>query len=377
MNILFLIYHGFSKTSGISKKIYYQINGLRSLGHQVHVCSYDFASDGSRVRLIHSHIIENYGKGELAAIRKRISYGAIIRFAIDNHIDFVYARSFHNANPFTINMFHQFRKHNIKSVIEIPTYPYDQEYLGYSMKDQVELKMDQLFRKRLAKETDAIVTFTDDRSIFGQKTICISNGVEFESIRLKNSKNNSSDEINFIGVAEVHYWHGFDRMISGIGEYYLHGGKRNMFFHIIGGVDDGEMYGSAHAKGFLALVKKYEIKDRIIFHGKMFGKGLDDMFEKCDFAIGSLARHRSGISNIKTLKNREYAARGIPFVYSETDSDFDNMPYIIKVPADESAINIQNIIAFYDSLNMKPTDIRATIGHLSWREQMKKVIKFI
>ncbi len=37
------------------------------------------------------------------------------------------------------------------------------------------------------------------------------------------------------------------------------------------------------------------------------------------------------IFKIKTLKNREYAARGIPFIYSEIDDDFENMPYIIKV----------------------------------------------
>lgn len=48
--------------------------------------------------------------------------------------------------------------------------------------------------------------------------------------------------------------------------------------------------------------------------------------------IASLGRHRNGITRIKTLKNREYAARGIPFVYSENDSDFDGMPYVMKAP---------------------------------------------
>ena len=46
------------------------------------------------------------------------------------------------------------------------------------------------------------------------------------------------------------------------------------------------------------------------------------------------------------MKNREYAARGIPFIYSETDSDFDNKPYVLKGPADESPTNIQDIIDF-------------------------------
>ena len=54
--------------------------------------------------------------------------------------------------------------------------------------------------------------------------------------------------------------------------------------------------------------------------------------------IGSLARHRSGIDKIKTLKNREYAARGIPFVYSETDDDFEHQPYILKAAPDDSPL---------------------------------------
>ena len=35
MKILFLVYHGFSEVSGISKKIHYQVKGLRENGHDV------------------------------------------------------------------------------------------------------------------------------------------------------------------------------------------------------------------------------------------------------------------------------------------------------------------------------------------------------
>ena len=84
-------------------------------------------------------------------------------------------------------------------------------------------------------------------------------------------------------------------------------------------------------------------KRQVIFHGQKMNEELDELFNEADFAIGSLARHRSGIDKIKTLKNREYAARGIPFIYSETDEDFDPMPYIMKVPADESPIDIHRL----------------------------------
>ena len=112
-----------------------------------------------------------------------------------------------------------------------------------------------------------------------------------------------------------------------------------------------------------------------MLHGKMHGEDLDHLFNSCDFGIGSLGRHRVGIDKIKTLKNREYAARGIPFVYSETDTDFDQKPYVLKVPADETPIDINHIIQFYKGLSTTPIEIRESIRNLSWKNQMEIVLK--
>lgn len=84
------------------------------------------------------------------------------------------------------------------------------------------------------------------------------------------------------------------------------------------------------------MIRDHHLEEYVILHGPLHGEELDEQFERADFAIGSLGRHRSGITEIKTLKNREYAARGFAFTYSETDADFDAMPYVWKVPADES-----------------------------------------
>jgi hypothetical protein len=135
------------------------------------------------------------------------------------------------------------------------------------------------------------------------------------------------------------------------------------------------MYGSSRAPGFATYIKRYGLEQYVIFHGKLFGEELDKVFNQCVFAIGSLARHRSGITHIKTLKNREYACRGIPFVYSECDSDFDHQPYVLKVPADESPIDIQKVVDFIDSVSCKPEDIRSSVEHLSWKNQMGIVVE--
>lgn len=110
-------------------------------------------------------------------------------------------------------------------------------------------------------------------------------------------------------------------------------------------------------------------------HSALYGKELDAVFEQSDMGIGSLARHRSGIDKIKTLKNREYAARGIPFVYSETDDDFEHQPYILKAAPDDSPLDIEKVIRFYQSLKTTPLQIRMSIEQsLSWKAQMQIVI---
>ena len=379
MRILFLIYHGFSEHSGISKKIHYQEKGLRENGHDVRLCYYDFNSEGHRCRYVNGDIIKDYGSGSWAAIRQRIDYSCIYDYCVREGIEFIYARCFQNANPWLISFFKKLRKAGIHAVTEIPTYPYDQEFKNFEWKMRMGLKVDQLFRKKLYQQMDALVTFSDAERIFGQRTIRISNGVDFDSIPLLNNDNvNGNDNgngngvhraLHLIGVAEVHPWHGFDRLVAGLGEYK---GETPVYFHIVGGVHPNHMNNV-----FLPLIEKYHIKDNIIFHGTLFGDELTKVFNQCQFAIGSLGRHRSGITVIKTLKNREYATRGIPFIYSEQDSDFDHQPYVLKAPADESPIDIQQIIDFIDRFSMKPEDIRKTVEHLTWKIQMQRVIETI
>jgi glycosyltransferase involved in cell wall biosynthesis len=375
MKILFLVYHGFSEYSGISKKIHYQVKGLRENGHDVRLCYYGFAENGHRCRYIDDKVLKDYGSGQIAAIRQRMDYNCIYDYCVCEHIEFVYARCFQNANPWLIGLFKKLRKKGVRAVTEIPTYPYDNEFSDNSdWNTKVGLWIDKKYRNSLSRQMDAIVTFSDAKIIFGQRAINISNGVDFESIPLHSRQRPVNDQLHLIGVAEVHFWHGFDRIVAGIGEYYKNGGHRDVYFHIVGGVHPAYMRDLPQAPGFQTLIDKYGIGGKILFHGTLFGQQLDDVFNQCQFAIGSLARHRSGITVIKTLKNREYATRGIPFIYSEQDSDFDNQPYIIKAPADESPIDIQQILDFMSSFDMEPDSIRKTVEHLAWKNQMQKVI---
>lgn len=376
MKVLFLVYHGFSEVSGISKKIRYQVKGLRENGYEVHLCYYDFDKNGHRCRYVDDDVIQDYGKGTLAGLRQRIDYQCISDYCVSHGIQFVYARCFQNANPFLIRLFKKLRASGIKAVTEIPTYPYDQEFNTFSRQERLGLKIDQMFRHRLYRQMDAVVTFSDAGRIFGQRTIRISNGVDFDSIPLHDYHPSVDGTIHLIGVAEVHLWHGYDRLIAGLGEYYKRQeSPRNIIFHIVGGVDPFDLYGQGDYPGLQTLIDQYGLQDHVVFHGQLFGEELDKVFNQSCFAIGSLARHRTGITVIKTLKNREYATRGIPFIYSETDSDFDHQPYVLKAIPDESPIPIQEILDFISHHHLQPQEIRKTVENLSWKIQMKRVVE--
>lgn len=371
MKALFLIFHGFEEFNGISKKIRYQVRALQECGVDVRTC-YLSEENGHKKRMIDQEILQDYGSGLKSKILKRAGLKCIVKYVAQNNIKFIYIRSDHNTTPFLIFMLRELKRTGVKILMEIPTYPYDLEYKGLPFAYQWVLFMDKILRNTMAKYLDKIVTFSDHKKIFGCSTIQISNGIDFNAIKLKKTATHSSKELHLIAVATIHPWHGFDRIIKGIAQYYKNKVGLNVYLHIVG-------------QGVPSIVDQYRqitsanhIEKQVFFHGPLFGESLDEVFDQCDLAIGSLARHRSGITHIKTLKNREYAARGIPFIYSEIDDDFEAMPYILKVPADESPIDIDNLITFYHSIEQTPIQIRESIEKtLSWKTQMQLVINGI
>ncbi len=369
MKAIFIIFHALAEYSGITKKIRYQVKALNDCGVETELCYLGWDEFGNQVRWVGDKVQKNFGNGIKAKVKKRFEYNSLFNYIIDNNLSLVYMRSFINAEPFLISLVKKLKQRGVKVVMEVPTYPYDKEIKELSRSGKITYYIDKLFRNLLSKNLDAIITFSDYDRIFNQKTIKISNGVDFDSLPLKSSYRRNPEVLELLVVAELHYWHGVDRAISGINEYVKSNPKQKVHLNIVGKPE--------RVSGFAlkTQVENLGLNEYITFYGALSGKELDDMFERCDFAIGSLARHRSNITKIKTLKNREYAARGFGFVYSEIDEDFEDMPYIIKAPADETPLDISRIVDFYHSTNLDPIEIRKSIEpNLSWKNQMQKVI---
>jgi len=369
MKAIFVHFYDLSPHSGISKKILYQISALKECGMSVELSYMQIDENGFHKRVCGDTIIENYGNGTRSKFLKWFQFESLTNYIIDNEIMFVYIRSFYNVNPSLLKMLRRLKEKGIKVVMEFPTYPYDSETKSGPLKYRFIFLLNRIFRNKLKGLIDRAVTFTDYEYIHGVKTIPISNGIDFKEIPLRSCNREITDTLNMIGVAEIHYWHGFDRVIKGLGEYYKNPHDIKVIFNIVGDGFDQDI-NLLHK-----LVSQLNLQEYVHFYGSKHGKELDTLFEQSDFGIASLARHRTNITKIKTLKTREYAARGIPFIYSEIDDDFENMPYILKASADNTPIDIEKIAGFVKLLKLSPADIRDTIvNKLSWKVQMQKVI---
>lgn len=369
MKGLFIVFHGFSAHSGISKKIFAQCEALRLGGIDIALCHMEIGPDGTQRRLAGDAVIRSFGNGFRAKVLKRISYSDITDYIRREKVEFLYIRHDLNANPLLVGWLRRVRRLGVHIALEIPTYPYDAEFRESGWKEKVQLQIDRLFRHSLARQVDRIVTFSDDDEIFGQKTIRISNGIDFRTIPLKTELHDIAQEVRLLAVANIHPWHGFDRVIEGLKNYYAGPHDRVVKLRIVGdGMPD-------LIDGYARSIAAYGLEAYIEITGPRSGAALDAQFAWCDMGVASLARHRNGIESLKSLKNREYAARGIPFVYSERDSDFDAMPYVVKAPADDTPLDIPGLLGWLDTADRTPAHIRTTIeGSLSWERQMQQVI---
>lgn len=367
MKILFIVYSELSSSNGIAKKIIAQCDGLRNNGLEVDLCHYQ-TIDGIRYWAVNGKPCAFIGRGFKAQIRHYSYFSPLIRQISIGDYDAVYIRYVHNATPLMLGFFRTLRKRGVKIILEIPTYPYDGEYDNVKGVSKLRVLLERHTRRKFGKYVEKIVTFSNDDKIFDVPTINLSNAVKLDTIPCRAFKPQRS-EIRLVAVANLSFWHGYDRLIAGMGEYYRQSPRVVVHFNLVG---SGELLQNYRQQAEELGVEKY-----IHFWGLKSGKELDEIIMDADLCIGCLGCHRKNITEVKSLKNVEYAAHGIPLAYSENNSDFDHLPFVIKLPASDSPIDINRLLEELKHVECGPSDIRSYVKHLSWDNQMKKVADYI
>lgn len=384
MNILYLVYFDVNdqKQTGVKKKIQNQVHALQSLGHKVLIggCrdSEFYIRDGSE---------ETTYSVKYGISHYRYSVYRLLK-TIPLDCDVVYTRFPGTIDLIFYNTLRILSKRGLKVVLELPTYPIGNELIQGIKNDftkkrylslithTVAVGIHRVLSRNLKTKIYKIVTYMPYDKIWGVKTIQIDNGVDTNQVPAIDwdIRTRNDDSINMIVVANVSIWHGIDRLIRGIKDYYSGKHSRHITLSIIGD--------SPLCSDLKSLSDELGLQEYIFFKGSKFGNELRQEYEKADIAIGSLGMHRINVLNGSTLKVKEYCSLGIPFVYAYNERCLDpNFPYALKLQPCESNIDIEEVIDFYNKVlskeNVSEIMHQFAEDNFTWEKQMKAVVEAV
>jgi len=268
---------------------------------------------------------------------------------------------------------------NIKIIMEIPTYPFAGEQKDLCMKERINAWISKLIWRFCIDRFVVMGMDEKQRYLYGIPVIHAINGVNFEEEEIV-PLDLKEDAVNMICVSGCYYWHGYDRLIKGMEEYYSKNKEPlNVNLYIVGVGDCLEEYRE--------LAGQADLLDKHIFLcGKLEGKDLQEVYNHCNLAVECLALHRKDIRRCGSIKSREYAAKGLPMITSavlDISNDLTS-EYILKISEDDSNIDIEEIVRFWHKLykenkdrNIR-TDIRNVFAqYCSWEIVFKDVICYM
>lgn len=367
---LFFACHVVDDKSGVGKKVKAQVDALQRAGFDVALSHLALDDQGEYCgRLIEGIVVDEYS--DSFVVRKkwkwRFKFDSVLHYISSEKIQFLYIRYTHFANPLFVEFLNSVKKLGVVVFLEIPTYPYDDEYRDASKFVKASLWFENFSRQSFANCVDRILTYSDDDSIFGVKTLQIDNGVDLLTTPLR-KPSSKQGKFSILAVSSMEYWHGYDRLISGLRKYYDSHGEVEITINFAGGIN------TPTAKKYIEQVASLKLAEHVNFLGYVSGEMLNQLFDETDVAVGVLGGHRKSLDSFKSLKNREYCARGVPFAYSGSDATFDGQEFALKFPANDSPIDIKFLMAWSGDAARHLQSMRMFAeANISWDTQMKLV----
>jgi Glycosyl transferases group 1 len=220
--------------------------------------------------------------------------------------------------------------------------------------------------------TNEIRLYELSRSKDQAPSIVIPNGIHLQSIPTQTSDSYPGGQLHMgFLCSRFTEWQGLDRLLTGVLNSTAEAGSVHV--HLIGKT-------SAVQKEF---IRENQLQDQVTLHSTVEGSQLNYILQECHIAIGPLAIHRKGLSEASPLKCREYTARGLPFVTSFADPDFpDDCPWILKINADDSAVDIPALLAFAREMGGNGDLIRQQMfewaeNNLGWQKKFQQLLRFV
>ncbi len=350
------------------------INAFNRKGYDVWATynedGYVFLSNGKTV-----HKLSKMNE-RLALISKSTAlYRGVIKFIKKNDLkfDYCYIRGIPPL-PGHVKMLKAIRKSGAKVAVEIPTYPMTSEEKTEKFVRGLLLKLSSFYGRKAAKQTDVYLPMGEEtKKINNRPAVNIRNGIDVSLLSKRNYKPSEKNEIHMVAIARFARWHGYERVLEGMKNYYAKNPETKVYFHMVGPDGDGIL--SEYRK----TIKAYNLSDYVILEGPKYGEESNAYFDMADVAISHI-----GVKNMKTvypLKIVEYLARGIPFVYVDVNCQVQpDWDFCMSVPENYEPIDIDKVIEFARRVNAVenlPDKMRAVaVRDCSWDDEIQKMLDF-
>lgn len=351
--------------AGVGSKIRAQMHALSGLPAELDL----FSLDEGRV-VLGARTVRDCGATRWG---RRVAHYLGFHLALAGLRGYAFAYIRHQGtSPLALWALWRLRRNNpgIRIVLEIPTYPYDGENRG--LRQRLLLLIDRASRGALHRFVDRVVTFSRQTVIFGIPAISTDNGVDLESIAPLTPPPVATLEL--LGLANLSFWHGYDRVIAGLARYLRGAPARPVRFHVIGeGSELPHLREQALAAGLQA---------EVVFHGAQRGAALEALLKQAHVGISTLAMHRIR-TDTSNIKSREFCARGLPFVIGYADRDFGNdLPFVFHAPASEEPLDMAAVVDWFDGLREQvpeyPRTMRAYAeARLGWDTKLRPVLDYL
>ncbi|MDD3228498.1 MAG: glycosyltransferase [Oscillospiraceae bacterium] len=273
-----------------------------------------------------------------------------------DRIDFGVIRLFQHARTAGIQ----------KIIVEIPNYPYLDTYrnsyrfvknkakrAAFALKVNLRALEDQLAGPKLRGLCDAVILYGDHTdSFYGVKAMNATNGINCDALPAVPWPK-SGPVIQIIGVAGTLWWQAYDRVLRGMQQYYQENKNPQFDFHftLVGG-DAKEM------PEFRKLVTNLNLQDRVEMPGFQTGKNLQAYYNRSDVGISTIGCFRRGITRCSSLKAREYAAVGLPFLYAYDDESLPgDVAWALRVPNNDTPIDMEQLAQFVLACRSDPRTV--------------------
>ena len=376
MKIMMIAAMIYSDSDGIFKKICMQASGLSSnndkcdllcLGDSgILVLTYINEKLISKKQSFEYNAVDD-GIGGIRHEKDLLNYAS--QFIVKNNCDMAYIRHMLPC-PELIKLLKKLKRNKTKIGYEIPTYPYYNEQINIShnkVKTFVKLMVETAYWPQIYKLVDKLfVVKCNIKARHYKKMVSMYNGFSGE---YKPLANRDCNDLNMIGVGTIYPYHGYELVIKNMQKCNstLSNGNK-VYFHIVG--DSVEIQRLKH------YVAENGLEKNVLFYGKKYGDGLEEIYHKCNLGIGTMALKLRNADVDTAIKNIEYFSVGLPVITNGNIFDISTEKGMYYKIMDTNNINFNDIMKFVDtffSTKNREIDLRNLIKRFSWGYIMESI----